>query len=123
MFVTKSQIYVFIACVAFGGVSGMLLSVSSMLKFFLGNKILKIMSDVIFCVLISFFYCEYSYCLSFPNFRVYMPLGVFVGIYLYLKSFHIILAKYVKLLYNIFEVKILRLKNVRANKKRQTNHT
>ena len=59
MFVTKSQIYVFIACVAFGGISGIFFSFSSILKFFLKNDILKVFCDILSCLVIAFLYCEY----------------------------------------------------------------
>ncbi len=105
MFVTANQIYIFFACVAFGGVSGLFFSTSIALKKIIKNKWLKILPDVVAFFVITPLYVLYSFCMRFSNLRVYMLLGVVIGIILYLKSFHIILAKFIKKVYNIFKYK------------------
>jgi hypothetical protein len=48
-----------------------------------------------------------------------MPIGVLVGIFLYLKSFHLLLAKTAKIIYNITIKKLfLKVKNVRTKNKK-----
>ena len=101
MFVTKNQLYVFIACVAFGGGAGIIFSLLSVIFERIKNKVIKALPFIIISIPLGFSYVFYGYMLKFPNFRVYMILGVFCGIYLYFKSFHIILAKFVKKFYNI----------------------
>ena len=107
MFVSKSQFFVFMACVAFGGVSGTLLSVCAAIKFFIKNNLIKIMPDVIAFLSIAVLFFYYAYFIKMPNLRAYMIVGVFIGIALYFKSLHILLAKYAKKLYNICKEKKL----------------
>ena len=111
MFVTASQIYVFITCVALGGVFGALLSISCSIKNFIKNICLKAIPDFVVFVLCDVIYAFVSYNMKFPNVRIYMFLGIFVGIITYLKSFHILLAKIIKKIYNIIKRKKVNPKN------------
>lgn len=117
MFVTKNQIFIFIACVAFGGVSGLLYSISGAIKFFFKNKLLKIIFDALISLPIGVLFVVYAHQLNFPNTRGYMLLGVFTGIYLYFKSFYIILAKCAEKIYNICKQK-RKIKNDRNQSKK-----
>lgn len=101
MFVTKNQFYVFVACFAFGACVGILFSFSSAIKFFIKNRILRMVPDVITFNLVGIIYSFYALNMCFSNVRVYMVVGVFIGIIAYLKSFHILLAKCAKKFYNI----------------------
>ena len=103
MFVTKNQIFVFIACIVFGGLSGFLLSAINVFCALIKNRIVKFILSVIAFAIIGVLYSYYSYKMYFPNFRVYMLAGVLLGIYLYYKSFYIILAKFSKKFYNIIK--------------------
>ena len=105
MFVSANQIYVFLACVAFGGVVGVFFSVSSVFKHLIKIKWIKDLVEVIAFMLVAFLYLLYSYNMRFPNLRMYMIVGVLIGITAYLKSFHIMLAKFLKKAYNIIKRK------------------
>jgi hypothetical protein len=105
MFVSANQIYVFLACVAFGGVVGVFFSVSSLLKSLIKIKWIKVIVEVLVFILVAVLYLLYSYNMHFPNLRLYMIGGVLVGITAYLKSFHIMLAKFLKKAYNIIKRK------------------
>lgn len=113
MFVTKNQFYVFLSCVTFGCVCAILLSISTVIKFFIKNKAFKILPDVVVFILISFLYRIYSYKINFPNVRIYMIFGVLLGMLMYFKSFHILLAKYIKKFYNILNRKITKIKKAK----------
>ena len=117
MFVSKGQIFVFIACVAFGGVSGIVFSFFSVLNFIIKNKIVKHLFDFLAFLIVCFAYVIFAYKMHFPNFRLYMIAGVFAGIYIYIKSFHIILAKFAKKLYNITILKREKIKKCSAKQK------
>ena len=108
MFVTHNQFYVFIACMAFGGVGGVLFSVFFAIKFFIKNAIFKRVIDVLIFILLGIIFVIYSYFMNFSDLRVYMIIGVFVGILMYFKSLHILLAKFFKKHYNIINTKIIR---------------
>lgn len=105
MFVTKNQIYVFLACVAFGGGAGIIFSISQAISYLIKNKGLKILPSVFIAFPLSAAYILYGYNMNFSNLRLYMIMGVFCGIYLYFKSFNIILAKCGKKFYNIYKSK------------------
>ena len=101
MFVTKNQIFVFLACVSFGGVCGVIYNISYLLKLIFDNKIVKIIIDVLLSIPIGFTFAIYSFVMNFPNLRLYMLAGIFIGIYLYFKSFYIIVANLCEKFYNI----------------------
>ena len=102
MFVAKSQIFVFIACLAFGGGCGVFFTLAAAFKFFVKNKFLRAITDTVAFILCAVFYITFAFEFNFPSFRVYMPFGVILGIAVYMKSFHIILAILGKKLYNNF---------------------
>ena len=102
MFVTANQFYVFVACLAFGALVGVVFSFLEFFSSLIGKRWVKIIADF-FAFIICFVLFEiYSFNMHFPSFRLYMVLGVFLGIIAYKKSFQIILAKIVKKLYNKF---------------------
>lgn len=110
MFVTQNQFYVFIACLAFGGATGIIFTLFSIFKFGIKNKYLKCLPDFFAFIIVSALYCVYSHTLKFPSVRAYMIIGVFIGITLYFKSFYIVLAKYIEMLYNIIKKHIAKVK-------------
>ena len=113
MFVTSNQFYVLCASISFGVLSGVLYQVVIFVKRKL-NNIAKIIVDVVVFLLFAFLFVFYAYYFNFPNFRFYMPLCVFLGIYLGGKSFGIILAKIIDWVYNIIRKKFKgKLKNDR----------
>ena len=122
MFVTKNQFFIFLACLTFGGVSGFLFNISYAIKLFVKNRIVQTFIDIIISLPIGFAFANYSFAMNFPSLRVYMLVGIFVGIYLYFKSFYIILANLAKKIYNIFEKKFKRARNVRKAKRKSTNN-
>lgn len=101
MFVSKNQFYVFISCISFGLVGGVLYSPFSALKFVLKNNALKIIVDTVYFIIVSALFSVYAFLMYFPTLRIYMLIGVLLGLLLYFKSFHIILAKLMKKFYNI----------------------
>ncbi|MBQ3115545.1 MAG: hypothetical protein IJC07_00785 [Clostridia bacterium] len=120
MFVSKNQFFVFIACIAFGGLVGILFGIVSIFKKRL-NVYVGAVLDVLCFVFVSILYVGYSFLLKFPNFRVYMTVGVLLGILIYFKSFNIILAKIAQKIYNIFRKYIKRQKHDRRKEKKINN--
>ena len=111
MFVTKNQFYVFIACVAFGAIGGVVFSFFTPLKLSVKSQAIRILLDATAFIVFTGGYVFYSFTLNFPSIRAYNILGVLLGLVLYLKSFGIILAKSVKKLYNILRKKLTKVKN------------
>ena len=108
MFVAKGQFFIFISCVAFGVVGGSLFTATSSLKKIIKNNLFANSIDVLLFVVLCFLFVFYSNYLNFPNFRLYMAFGVFSGIFLYLESFNILLAKMFKSIYNICKLSVLK---------------
>ena len=124
MFVTKNQFYVFLSCISFGGCAGLLLSAINGVGFLFKKKTINFICSVLALMVIGVLFSYYSYKMFFPNVRVYMLVGVMIGIYLYYKSFYIILAKLLKKFYNIYKQKIKKLKgkgNDRNKSKKDDN--
>lgn len=117
MFVTSDQIFIFILCVFIGSIIGGVYSIFSVMKFIFKNIFLKNLVDFLFAIISAFIFIFLSYEFSLPSFRIYMLLGLFFGFYLYLKSFYIILAKWIKKLYNIVSKNIF----VKITLKRRKN--
>ncbi len=112
--ISHNQIYVFIACLAFGGIFAIFLAIISLIKDRLKNVVIKAMLDLLFFVLVSIAYLIYSSWLKFPSLRAYMICGVFAGILLSLENFKVILAKFVDIVYNIFKRKKAKNDNERS---------
>ena len=110
MFVSGGQFYVFVACMAYGGIAGVLLSISAGFKRLCRLKPLGVISDILFCALSAAGFIVYSFALKFPALRAYMFAGVLLGALLYFKSFNVIVANIFKKLYN----------NIRKTKKAKT---
>lgn len=101
MFVTENQIFVVFACLGFGAACGILFSLSAGVKYFIRNKWVKIIPDIVAFAAFSVLYVLFAFTLKFPSYRVYMTAAALVGLFLYMKSFHIILAIFAGKLYNI----------------------
>lgn len=108
MFLTETQFYVFVCCVAFGGVFAAVFYALRAIFAKIKHKWLKETIDgaTISCFAILFVFAAYK--LSFPSFRPYMLLGILTGFFAYSKSLYIILAKTVGIFYN-------RIKNKRKS--------
>ena len=101
MFVTLNQFYVFLACVSFGAIGGIIFSIFAIIKTFVSFKAFEVLCDVFCMIILSLAFSVFSYKFNFPNIRIYMILGVLIGLTMYLKSFHRILANFAKKFYNI----------------------
>lgn len=88
-----------------GVVSGIGYTGFALLKRIIRKKYISILLDIVFFCLLSVAYVYYSFCYHFPSFRVYMYMGVILGLALYIKSFYIILAKSIKKIYNYIKRK------------------
>jgi len=86
MFVTANQFGVFVACFSLGSICGILFSVSALFKFVIKNRAINWIFDVLAFVVTGFIFVVLSHRLLFPDYRIYMSVGVFVGVIAYLKS-------------------------------------
>ena len=128
MFVAKNQIFVVIACIAIGGIGGVLFSVSKFIKLFIKHARLKILPNIAAFCAFTAWYVWVSYRLQFPSYRVYMTAGALFGVLLYMKSFYITLALWTEKLYNKIVANIVAhkvkqkasgIKNAKRNERRK----
>lgn len=114
------QFYIFLTCLFVGIIGGIIYDVIYVIKVVMfglpcaekkrgdnGKKREKaergagMFFDVLFFLLFSALSIFIGTLFSFPDFRSYMFMGNLLGLLLYLKSFHIIVAFFIKRVYNI----------------------
>lgn len=100
MFATANQIFIFLVCIYAGLLSGIIYDVIYLTKHFAGGKVLNIVLDIVFFVIFALIYIFVSLLFSFPAFRLYMFLAAQLGLFMYVKSFHVLIANGAKKLYN-----------------------
>ena len=96
MFVSKNQFAIFIICVFFGGLAGVLFQILSCFKIKIKNNYIWHLINVFLYVIVGFLFVLGSNLYNFPTFRWYMIAGFLIGKTLYRKSLGIILANFIK---------------------------
>ena len=110
------QFYIFLVCAVFGVLSGVIYDVIYCAVLPFKRQWVKIAGDLLFSAIFIALYIFLSLLFSFPAFRLYMFLGCAVGFYLYLKSFHKIVAFLAAKVYNKVQQKFT------SKKKEQVCH-
>ena len=108
------QFYIFLVCAVYGVFSGVIYDVIYCAVLPFKKRWVKIAGDLLFSAVFIVLYIFLSLLFSFPAFRLYMFLGCAVGFYLYLKSFHKIVAFFALKVYNRIQTKI---SNTKKDKK------
>ena len=109
------QIYIFIICLFCGVISGVVYDILYIARcslcgidkyaYTVKDKIFLIICDLLYCLVFAAGFIFVSVLFDFGNLRAYMLIGCALGAIIYLKSFHIIVAFFVKRVYNIFTAK------------------
>lgn len=104
------RIFIFISCLSLGILSGVVYDILYLIRcsvcgvyfksYTLKDKIFTAICDMIYFAILSCAYIFLSAVFEFEQTRFYMLLGCGIGIILYLKSFHIIVAFFIKKVYN-----------------------
>lgn len=105
------QIYIFIICLFCGVLSGIVYDVLYIARCILcgvnsaaytvKDRIFIIICDLLYCLVFAAGFIFISVLFGFENLRFYMLLGCAAGAFIYLKSFHIIVAFLMRKVYNI----------------------
>ncbi len=95
-----TRFYIFLVCVMLGVSGGILYDAFSPIRSVFRRQWVRIACDFLFCVVFGAYYLFCSVALGFPSLRFYNLLGCILGIVLYLKSFHKIVAFFAKKVYN-----------------------
>ena len=116
MFVSSNQFYFFIESLFMGVLLGLCYEIFYFLKMILKRKILDQIIDFLFLPVVCIVYLKMSEILNFPNFRLYIFMGVLLGFLIYRLSFYEMLAKVFSLVYNKTESFIRRKNRDRKQK-------
>ncbi len=100
MFATNNQLFIFLSCLSLGIASGVVYEFFYLLKKVVRLKIFKYIFTLIFFIVLSILYVALSVYFEFPSFRLYMYIGVLLGLVIYIKSFHYFIAILLKKGYN-----------------------
>lgn len=114
---TANQIRIFLLCVLAGVIGGAFCEPFSLIgKLF---KRLQAGLDVAFFVVFSFVCVYFSAKFAFPDYRLYGYCGNFIGLIIYLKTFHRIVAFFEKICYNMLIKPLKRRKKTKESKKKE----
>lgn len=94
------QIYTFFICLLAGVMSGGVYEVVYVLKLFVKGRKTAISLDILFFLAFAAIYVFLAVMFDLPYFRLYMFIACLLGLLLYLKSIHYILAFLIKKVYN-----------------------
>jgi len=95
-----NEFYIFLVCVTCGIAGGVVYDLFYILRAFLRVRAAEIAADVCFCLFFIGLYIFVSLMFGLPDLRFYMFLGCLIGLLLYIKSFHGIVAFFLKKVYN-----------------------
>ncbi len=113
MFVTSGQFYIFIFCVVIGCLCGILLSIANLIKKIIRIVFLGYIIDVICFIASTVIFILTSNYFMFGNFRLYMFIGVILGLVIYMLTINFAIANIVKVLYN--KIKVKEQKEIKRN--------
>ena len=94
------QLHIFLLCAACGIAGGALYDVFFLLSRAFRHRAVHIAADALFCVAFSGVYLLFSLSFALPSMRLYQFLACALGFFLYLKSFHKIVAFCADSVYN-----------------------
>lgn len=94
------QLRIFLICVLIGVVGGALYDVFFFIRNCYRKQWFRVLCDILFCCAFATVYVLFSVTFGFPPLRFYFILGLTLGLFLYLKSFHKIVAFFSEKLYN-----------------------
>ena len=108
-------LFVFITCTSLGVVSGIVYDVLYIARsavcginkqaFTVKDRIFTVVCDILYCLIFAVGFVFISVMFDFDYLRLYMLLACLLGAFLYLKSFHVIVAFLVKKVYNRLNLK------------------
>ena len=103
-------IFIFITCTCCGVLSGIVYDVLYVARcavcgihkqaYTVKDRVFTAACDILYCLIFAAAFVFMSVMFNFDGLRLYMFLGCILGALLYLKSFHVIVAFFVKKVYN-----------------------
>lgn len=109
------QIFIFLTCVSCGIVSGIVYDVLYIARcavcgihkraYTVKDRIFTAFCDILYFLIFAAGFVFVSVMFEFDSLRLYMLLGCGLGALLYIKSFHVFVAFFVKSVYNKYTLK------------------
>ena len=121
MFQSLDQPRVFLVCVLIGVLSGVYYEPFGFIKKFIKQAFIKHVINGVWLTSCSLIFISFSLLYEFPNFRLYMSVGVGFGIYLYKLSFHKVFAIFTNKVYNILNKLVKKIKANNERRKEKAN--
>lgn len=94
------QFYVFMISVCCGAAGGLLYDALGIVRAPFRVPAVRIVTDILFCAAFAALYLAVCVALSLPDLRFYSFAACVLGFFLYLKSFHKIVAFFGRKIYN-----------------------
>ena len=113
-----NQIFICFVCVSCGIAAGIVYDFLFCVRYPFHRKWVTIAADILFFALFAGGYLFVSVLFSLPSLRIYMFVGCILGFFLYLKSFHKIVAFFAEKIYNSFEHRKTKKEEGKCPKKR-----
>ena len=110
LYETLRQSIIVLASIYFGVLGGVLYELKSLVTKPFKTKIINIVIDVVFCVLLAFLFLFSVYFTNYGEIRLYILASFFLGFVLERISIGTMLAKVFNFLYNVFVRLIKRIK-------------
>ena len=123
------QAFILLICILCGAVSGILYDVLYVARvivcgvdkrsYTVKDKIFTFFCDLIYFVVFALTFIYICVCFDFFEFRLYMFIGLVLGVLIYLKSLHLGIAFLIKKVYNRLDKSIRRKKVSNERRKAQ----
>lgn len=97
---TGDQVFTFLVCVSCGLAGGVIYDIFWIVQKLLRARWIRLLCDFAFVVLFGGLYLFVSVMMDLGSVRLYTLLGCLLGLFLYLKSFHKIVAFFCGKVYN-----------------------
>ena len=119
MFVTLNQFHYFALACSLGICCGLVYDVLYLFTGYLKSPITAGIRDFLFFPIMLVLYVHYANSFNFPSFRVYLAIASLIGFYLYLKSFHKVVAFFANKGYNFIGRSFKKLLKRKLNGRRK----
>lgn len=117
------QFVYFLILTSLGVISGIIYDFIYCVVYFCKFKIVYIIRDILFFIVVLLLYFRVLVKFNMPNFRLYQPVCFLLGFILYIKSFHKAVDFLCKKVYNFIRIKLIKIgekfKNNDSRKKRK----
>lgn len=118
LYETLLQSKMLLVMIYFGIISGILLTIKNLIcKALKKNKVVIILTDILFCIISSFVFLYAQNKFSYGEFRLFQLLSFLLGVFIEQISINNLVEKILRLIYNLFVKVFCKVKNTKLGKK------